>query len=65
MGEHFTALGEVQDKTTGSPIEEVVSKEEMEMKKILSKPEVRIVLEDPMIRNLIETLKTNPTASQQ
>lgn len=64
MGEHFTALGEAQEKTAGTPMVEVAS-EEIEMKRILSKPDVRTVLEDPVIRNLIETLKINPTAAQQ
>lgn len=62
MGEHFTALGE---KTAGPPVAEIESQEEAQMKRILSKPEVKAVLEDPMIRKVIETLKTDPRAAQQ
>lgn len=66
MGEHFTALGEKEAKKAAPPpIAEIESQEEKQMKEILSKPEVRRVLEDPVIRKLIETLKTNPMAAQQ
>lgn len=65
MGDHFTTLGETQEQTAGPPVVEIMSQEEAQMKKILAKSEVRTVLEDPVIRKLIETLKINPTAAQQ
>lgn len=64
MGEHFTELDETQEKTR-APVSEIVPHEEAQMKEILSKPEVSRVLEDPLIRKLIETLKTNPMAAQR
>ena len=65
MGEHFTELGEAEERTGAPVVSEIVSQEEAQMKEILSKPEVAEVLQDPAIRKLIETLKTDPTAAQQ
>lgn len=59
MGDHFTELGEAEEKTR-TPVSEIIPHEEAEMKEILSKPEVRKVLEDPVIQKLIQTLKTDP-----
>ena len=64
MGEHFTELGDAEEKKRGS-VSEIITQEEAQMKEILSKPEVKRVLEDPSIRKLIETLKTDPNAAQQ
>lgn len=64
MGEHFTELGKAEERTR-APVSEIVPHEEAQMKEILSKPEVAKVLEDPAIRKLIETLKTDPMAAQQ
>ena len=66
MGEHFTALGEAAgEKASASPVSEIMSEDEARMKQIISKPEVKRVLDDPAIRKLIETLKINPGAAQE
>lgn len=66
MGEHFAELGETEEQTKSREgVSEIISQEEAQMKEILAKPEVKRVLEDPIIRKLIETLKTNPMAAQQ
>lgn len=65
MGEHFTALEDAKKEKAEVPVSEIVSQDEAQMKEILSKPEVRKVLDDPVIRTLLETLKINPNAAQQ
>ena len=65
MGEHFTELGEAEERTRAPVVSEIVSQEEAQMKEILSKPEVAEVLQDPAIWKLIDTLKIDPTAAQQ
>lgn len=66
MGEHFTELGAADEQTKSSVgASEIISEEEAQMREILAKPDVKRVLEDPVIRKLIETLKTNPAAAQQ
>jgi hypothetical protein len=65
MGEHFTELGEAEGKSNEPAVSEIVSQEEVQMKEILSKPEVARVLEDPAIQELIKTLKTDPMAAQR
>lgn len=64
MGEHFTELGDAEEKR-GAAVSEIMTQEEAQMEEILSKPEVKRVLEDPSIRKLIEALKTDPNAAQQ
>lgn len=69
MGEHFTSLGEAEEekreKADQGPISEILSQEEVQMREILAKPEVRHALEDPQIQKLIETLKSDPSAAQR
>ncbi len=66
MGEHFTTLGNSEEKAkSGAPISEIVSEEETLMKKILAKPEVKDVLRDPLIQSLIETMKSDPESAQR
>lgn len=69
MGEHFTSLGEAEEekrkKADQGPVSEILSQEEVQMKEILAKPEVRRALEDPQIQKLIETLKSDPSAAQR
>ena len=62
MGDHFATLGDVQPEVAEP---QVISQDEAKMKKLLSKPEVKRALEDPVIRDLIEKLKTDPTAAQK
>ena len=65
MGEHFSALGEAEEKKISCPVSEIMSQDEVLMKELLAKPEVKTVLEDPLIQKLIEMLKSNPVAAQQ
>ena len=66
MGEHFTALAGSEAKKSGpAPVSEIMSQDEAKMQEVISRPEVKQVLSDPVIRKLIETLKMNPNAAQQ
>lgn len=68
MGDHFSAIGEGAEEegpVQGIPGAQVTSEEEARVKSIISKPEVRSALEDPLVKQLIQMLKTNATAAQQ
>ena len=66
MSDHFTTLAEAEEKKgSAPPVAEITSQDEAQVKAILSKPEVKRALEDPAIRKLIETLKSDPNAAQR
>ena len=73
MGNHFTSLADEDEKmkataaTKGAPLIREVNEtsEEEKMREIISKPEVKEVLEDSDVQKLIFLLKNNPEGAHQ
>lgn len=74
MGDHFTTLADKEEKeqsskaSTNAPLISEVSSssgEEAQMREIISRPQVKDVLSDPVIQQLIMALKEDPNAAQR
>ena len=73
MGDHFTVLADKEEKeqaskasTQASLISEVPSsQEEAQMQEIISRPQVKDALSDPVIQQLIVALKEDPNTAQR
>ncbi len=66
MGTHLTSLDDDEaslGKATPEPA--IISEDEAKVKKLLSKPEVKAALEDPLVMKLCHLLKTDPHAAQR
>ena len=64
MGSHFGGLDEaVSQGSSSEPA--IMAEDEVKVKKLLSKPEVKRTLEDSRIQKLLQLLKTDPTAAQR
>ena len=69
MGSHLSHMGkeaEEVERLVHGPLEaDIMTEEETKVKEIISKPEVRCAMEDPLVKQLIQLLKTDPSAAQQ
>ena len=65
LGQHFTALGEQTNKSSANAAPHVKSDDEIKFEEIISKPEIKAILEKPNIKHLFKVLRSDPEGGQR